>query len=178
MTVRGILLASISLAYLGCLSPDPCNTTSNPDYSKPLSADLLKGCWDQIIRYPDHLRDTLSFFCFGDSTQSTFRPSQGIRQFSCKRFKLDGNEMSFDSLITERFDSLNGAWQLTSMNKSYRGNITEQIWAISRDSLVQFQFNFNPNSCGSSLMFEYKYARHTGRIDSSGIRHCDSLGYR
>lgn len=178
MTIRGFLLASISLALLGCLAQEPCNGTSNPDYQKPLTAELLKGCWDKIIRYQDNLRDTLSFFCIGDSTLSTFAPAEGVRQFSCKRFKLDGNRMGFDSLITERFDSLNGAWQMTSMNKSYRGNITEQNWAISRDSLVEFQYSYNPNSCGNSLMFEYKFARHTGRIDSSGIRHCDSLGYR
>jgi hypothetical protein len=178
MTIRGILLASISLAYLGCLAQDPCKSTPHPDYTKPLAANLLQGCWDRIIQYPDHLRDTLSFFCFGDSTLSTFAPSEGVRQFSCRHFKMDGNRMSFDSLIMERFDSLNGAWQLISMNKSYRGSITEQSWAISRDSLVEFQYSYNPNSCGNSLLFEYKYARHTGRIDSSGFRHCDSLGYR
>jgi hypothetical protein len=91
---------------------------------------------------------------------------------------MAGNKMSFDSLLFERYDSLNGAWQLTSMNKAYHNNLADENWAISKDSLVQFQYNTNPNSCGASLLFEYKYARHTGRVDSSGIRHCDSLGYR
>ena len=178
MTIRGILLASISLAYLGCLSSAPCGSSSNPDYWKPLTANDLKGCWDKIIRYPDPLRDTISVFCFGDSTQSFFGPSQGVRQFTCKHFEMAGNKMSFDSSRIERYDSLKGAWELTSMNKGYRENLAEENWAISKDTLVQFQFENNPNSCGASFMFEYKYARHTGRIDSSGIRHCDSLGYR
>lgn len=178
MLIRGLILASLCLACLGCPTNEPCDDNSNPDYWKPLTASDIKGCWNRVDGFPVPSRDTLNSFCFSDSTVSWYSPSQTIRQFTCKHFEMAGNTMSIDSTRLERYDSLDGAWNLTTMYRNLPGNILTENWAISKDTLRHFQVSTNPYSCGTSMNFEYKYVRQSGRIDSSGIRHCDSLGYR
>ena len=181
MRVRRKNIFYLALFYVGCLTPGPCEFDYGAwksTYYNPVTVNFLKGCWDALNFYNGvWLRDTLNLLCFGDSTMSQVQRMSTTRlAYFCANYSVFKNLLSDSNSVIDLYELVSGNWQLDTSHKSpnpYSNNITTK-----NDTLVYFTLTSNQEHCGNPVVGENRRIKHTGKIDSSGILHCDSLGYR